>query len=81
MQQNEDMKELIEKYIPYFDGVEEFCRKMNVPSVVLNREEILDGIYRALPMRDRYTIMFYLRDKGWFQRYAEAATDRFLASL
>jgi len=75
------LKELIGKYLPYFDGVEEFCQKMKVPSVVLNREEILDGIYRALPMRDRYTIMFYLRDKGWFERYAETATDRFLESV
>lgn len=75
---DEHLKELIDKYIPYFDAVEEFCVKMQVPPTVTDRQIILDGIHRALVMRDRYTILFYLRDCGKFDEYAEKATDKLL---
>ena len=78
---DEHLKELIEKYIPYFDAVEEFCVKMNVPPTVTDRQIIVDGIRRALIMRDRYTILFYLRDQGKFEEYAEKATDALLDLL
>jgi glycerol-1-phosphate dehydrogenase [NAD(P)+] len=72
------LKELIEKYIPYFDAVEEFCVKMKMPPTVTDRQIIIDGIKRALIMRDRYTILFYLRDCGKFEEYAEKAADKLL---
>ena len=75
------LKGLIEKYLPYFDAVEEFCVKMQVPPTVTDRKVILDGIHRALIMRDRYTILFYLRDRGEFDLYAEKATDALLKAL
>ena len=75
------LKELITKYIPYFDAVEEFCKKMKVPPTVTDRETIIAGIKRAIGMRDRYTILFYLRDVGKFEEYAERATDKLLESL
>lgn len=75
------LKELIEKYVPYFDAVEEFCVKMQVPPTVTDRETILAGIKRALIMRDRYTILFYLRDRGMLDEYAEKATDMLLKLL
>lgn len=75
------LKGLIEKYIPYFDAVEEFCVKMQVPPTVTDRKVILDGIHRALIMRDRYTLLFYLRDQGKFDEYAEKATDKLLELL
>ena len=78
---DEHLKELIAKYIPYFDAVEEFCKKMNVPPTVTDRETIIAGIKRAIGMRDRYTILFYLRDIGKFEEYAERATDKLLESL
>ena len=80
LQETDDnhLKELIEKYIPYFDAVEEFCVKMQVPPTVTDRETILAGIKRALIMRDRYTILFYLRDKGMLDDYATRATDKLL---
>ena len=83
LEETEDahLRELIEKYIPYFDAVEEFCVKMQVPPTVTDRETIIAGIKRALVMRDRYTILFYLRDTGRFEDYAERATDRLLALL
>ena len=79
--QDQHLKELIAKYIPYFDAVEEFCIKMNVPPTVTDRKVMLDGIHRALIMRDRYTILFYLRDLGKFDEYAEKATDKLLSVL
>ena len=72
------LKALIGKYIPYFDAVEEFCVKMQVPSVVTDRETIARGLRYALTLRDRYTVLFYLRDKGWFDRYVERAADRMM---
>ena len=83
LEETEDahLRELILRYVPYFDAVEEFCGKMKVPPTVTDREEIIKGIYRALGMRDRYTILFYLRDLGKFEEYAERATDRLLAVL
>ena len=78
---DEHLKELITKYIPYFDAVEEFCVKLQVPPTVTDRETILAGIKRALIMRDRYTILFYLRDIGKFEEYAERATDKLLEIL
>lgn len=83
LEETEDahLKELIQRYLPYFDAVEEFCIRMKVPPTVTDRQEILDGIHRALIMRDRYTILFYLRDQGKFEEYAEKATDRLIAVL
>lgn len=72
---------LIEGYLPYFDAVEEFCVKMKVPPTVTDRETILAGIKRALVMRDRYTVLFYLRDRGLLDDYAERATERLLQLL
>ena len=75
------LKALIERYVPYFDAVEEFCVAMKVPPTVTDREAILAGIRRALPMRDRYTILFYLRDQGKLEEYAQKATDKLLEAL
>lgn len=70
------LKALISRYIPYFDAVEEFCIKMKVPPTVTDKETVVAGIRRALGMRDRYTVLFYLRDHGMFEDYAERASDR-----
>lgn len=70
------LKELISKYLPYFDEVERFCTAMNMPNVTDDHDAIVRGIHRALYMRDRYTILFYLRDHGDFDRYAEYAANK-----
>jgi len=72
------LKELIEKYIPYFDAVEEFCVKMKMPPTVTDKQTIIAGIKRALTMRDRYTILFYLRNMGKLDEYAEIAANKLL---
>ena len=75
------VKSLIEKYIPYFDAVEEFCAKMKMPPTVTDREVIINGVKRALNMRDRYTILFYLRDINKLDEYTERAADKLLSVL
>ena len=75
------LRALIEKYLPYFDAVEEFCQKMKMPPTVTDRETVLAGVHRALILRDRYTVLFYLRDRGMFEEYAQRATDRLLELL
>ncbi len=79
--QDDHLKALIEKYLPCFDAIEKFCIKMKMPNITLDRQEILQGIHRALTLRDRYTILFYLRDRGLFERYAQEAADRLLKKL
>lgn len=79
--QDAHLKELIEKYLPYFNAVEDFCRAMNVPNVTKDKDTMLRGIHRALTLRDRYTILFYLRDQGEFERYAEYAADTLAKEL
>ncbi len=75
------LKELIEKYIPYFDAIEEFCIKMKMPPTVTDRELLVSGMKRALGLRDRYTVLFYLRDQGIFDEYIERAADTLMAAL
>ena len=75
------VKSLIERYIPYFDAVEEFCTKMRMPPTVTDREVIINGVKRALNMRDRYTILFYLRDINKLDEYTERAADKLLSLI
>ena len=72
------LKALIEKYLPYFDAVEEFCVKMQLSPTVTDKQTVVDGIKRALVMRDRYTVLFYLRDIGKFDEFAERAAEKLL---
>lgn len=78
---DEHLRTLITRYLPYFDKVEKFCREMDMPNVTTDREKIVRSVYRALTMRDRYTILFYLRDRGLLERYTEYAADEFLKNL
>ncbi len=43
-----------------------------------DRDTIVRGLRYALPLRDRYTILFYLRDHGLFDDYVERAADRLM---
>lgn len=72
------LRALIEKYLPYFSAIEDFCIKMKMPPTVTDGETIAAGLRRALILRDRYTILFYLRDQGMFDDYVERATEALL---
>lgn len=75
------LKSLIEKYLPYFDAVDKFCRDMSVPNVAEDYDTVMRGINRALGLRDRYTVLFYLRDKGCFERYADYAARKLIEDI
>lgn len=75
---DEKLKKLIEKYIPYFNSVEKFCKDMNMPYVVKDEETIVKGLKKALILRDRYTVLFYLRDNGIFDEYVEKSAKELI---
>ena len=75
------LRELIGKYLPYFDAVEAFCVKMKMPPTVTDRDMVVKGLRRALILRDRYTILFYLRDHGMFDDYVERAADALMKKI
>ncbi len=77
--QDAHLKALIEKYLPYFDAVDTFCEQMEVPPTVTDPAVVERSIRRALIMRDRYTILFYLRDQGLLEKYIPIAAERLCA--
>lgn len=76
--EDEKLKALITKYVPYFNAVEKFCREMKMPYVVTDIDKVIAGINKALILRDRYTILFYLRDCGKFDEYAKESARRLI---
>lgn len=78
---DEAVRTLIAPYLPYFDAVERFCTEMKMPNPIKDKQRMYDGIMRALPMRNRYTILFYLNDRGLLEDYARRAVDTFINRL
>ncbi len=74
---DQKLKGLIEKYIPYFDEMEKFCLDMQMPLVNADKNVMINGFKRALNMRDRYTILFYLRDRGVLDEYIQRTVEQF----
>ena len=75
------LKTLIEKYQPYFEKIEQFCSEMEIFSPVKDPERIKNSIMKALQMRDRYTILFYLNDRDLLEKYAEKAAYNLVKRL
>ncbi len=78
---SEPLKALIGRYLPYFDAIEQFCTAMQMPLTVTDKARMKKGVERALVMRDRYTILFYLRDCGRLEAYTDRAVDRLMERL
>ena len=76
--QDEFVKKLIEKYLPYFEKVEKFCKDTNYPIPVKDKAKIRHAILRALTLRNRYTTIFYLNSIGKLEEYAEYAAEEFI---
>ncbi len=74
-------KALTEKYLPCFQRMEAFCRDMQIPLAVTDRATMAAGFRRAVVMRDRYTILFYLRDRGLLEEYIEKTVDAFCREM
>ncbi|MCQ2387297.1 MAG: sn-glycerol-1-phosphate dehydrogenase [Clostridia bacterium] len=75
---DEFIKNLALKYMPYFDKVEKFCADTLYPIPVKEKEKIKHAILRALTLRNRYTIIFYLNSIGKLDEYAEYASTEFV---
>lgn len=71
------VKTLIEKYMPYFEKVEKFCKDTHYPVPVKDKAKIKHAILRALTLRNRYTTIFYLNSIGKLEEYAEYAAEEF----
>lgn len=69
------IKMLIKKYLPYFDMFEKFCIEMRMPSPVTDYDRMKSSIIKALTLRDRYTILFYLNDRNVLEKYAEKSAE------
>lgn len=72
------VKALIEKYMPCFNKVVEFCNATKYPVAVKDKGSIKDAIVRALTLRNRYTTIFYLNSIGKLEEYAEYAAETFV---
>ena len=69
------LKKLIEKYFEYFDETYKTAVDLKMPIPVRDRDMILEGVLKGLKLRDRYTIMHYLDERGLLEAYAEEAAD------
>lgn len=78
---DQHLKDLISKYIGYFEEIEKFCADMKVPSPINDVDRIVKSVLKALKMRDRYTILFYLDKKGELERYARICAEKLVARL
>ncbi|MBQ1948261.1 MAG: hypothetical protein II359_06590, partial [Clostridia bacterium] len=58
------------------NAADEICKE--IPLAVTDREEVIRGIYRGHKLRNRYTILQYLFEKGLLDSYAEGAADALL---
>ena len=75
------LRSLIEGYLPSFEAVERFARDMEMPVPVTDYDRIVGAIMKAVTMRDRYTVLFYLRDRGELERYARESARAFIERL
>ena len=69
------MKDLIGKYLPAFDRLEELQKTLKLPFTVTDKERYVQGILRGRTFRDRYTVLQYLYDQGKLEEYADAVYD------
>ena len=54
---------------------------MEMPVPVTDYDRIVGAIMKAVTMRDRYTVLFYLRDRGELERYARESARAFIERL
>lgn len=75
------LKELIEKYFKYFEETEKAVEFLEMPTPVADYDMIIEGVLKGLKLRDRYTIMHYLDERGLLESYADEAAKWLLKSL
>lgn len=74
--QDQELKALIGKYLPYFKEVCALQEIIHLPFMVTDKEDFIDGILRGRTFRVRYTMLQYLYDLGLLEEYAEYAYEK-----
>lgn len=69
------LKTLIARYIPYFDMVLELQKQIKIPFTVTEKDKFIEGILRGRTFRERYTVLQYLFDLDLLENYAEYAFE------
>ena len=72
---NNDIKGLIEKYIPFFKKIFEVQKELKLPFMVKDKKDFIDGIIRGRTFRVRYTLLQYLFELGVLEEYTEYAYE------
>lgn len=73
---DQELKVLIEKYLPHFEVLFELQKDLQLPFMVTDKEDFIDGILRGRTFRVRYTLLQYLYDLGLLEEYAEYAWEK-----
>lgn len=72
---DEDIKNLIEKYLPAFEKIEDLQKTLQLPITVTEYDKFRDGCLRGRTFRERYTLLEYLYRKGMLEKYIDAAYE------
>ena len=72
---DDHLKELIGKYLPAFDRLEELQKNIRIPFTVTDKKRYVEGILRGRTFRKRYTILKYLYDLGKLEEYADSVYE------
>lgn len=75
---DERLKCLIGKYLIYFKDIKRYVKEIKMPLPKKDKSELVASVRRALLLRDRYTILYYLNDRNLLEDYADYAADSLL---
>ena len=67
------IKNLIEKYLPAFDKIEDLQKTLNLPMTVTDHDKFAEGCRRGRTFRERYTLLEFLYKAGKLEEYIEYA--------
>ena len=70
---DKDIKNLIEKYLPAFERIEDLQKTLNLPLTVTDYDKFKEGCLRGRTFRVRYTLLEYLYRNNMLEEYIDAA--------
>jgi len=70
---DKDIKNLIEKYLPAFERIEDLQNTLQLPITVTDYEKFVQGCLRGRTFRVRYTLLEYLYQNNKLEEYINAA--------
>ena len=72
---DEELKKLIDKYLPEFNKIFELQKELKIPFTVTDRKAFCEGVVRGRTFRERYTLLQYLYDNNMLDEYIEYAFE------